>query len=166
MKNLISCLLLIALLGCGGNRTESNRVKALAQQIADATQRNDYASVIDLSYDPIVEGMGGREQAIKKIEKSLAKSKQLGFEILSTKIGVPGEFHVEGANTFVVVPMTVEMTAPYAKSVTETFILGISSDGGKTWKFINGASIPKEGDPDDFLPKRPQKLVLPEIIES
>lgn len=165
MKLIITCLLFVVVSGCHGVPTDADRVKALAKKLADATSSKDYASVIDLTYDPIVEGMGGREEAIKKIEKSLAKSKNLGFEILSTKIGLPGEFHVEGDNTFVVVPMTLEMTAPYGKSVTETFILGISSDHAKTWKFVNGTTIPNEGDSDDFLPKRPASLVLPKIID-
>jgi hypothetical protein len=52
------------------------------------------------------------------------------------------------------------MKHPKGKFIVKSYLLGISSDNGKTWKFVDGAGL------DDKitggLPKLPAKLKLPE----
>lgn len=68
----------------------------------------------------------------------------------------------EGNNTFVLVPTVLEVyiASNKVKIITRPYLLGISSDTGKTWKFVGGAQANKMSD-DQFLPKLPAKLILP-----
>ena len=49
------------------------------------------------------------------------------------------------------------------KAVSKSYLLGISSDGGKTWKFADGAGLDKKESRDKTLPKLPAELQLPMI---
>ena len=54
---------------------------------------------------------------------------------------MPGDFYTEGDNTFVIVPETVEIQLPKDKMEVKSYLLGISADDGKTWKFLDGAEL-------------------------
>ena len=154
-------ILLVLACGCGSDSAESNRIKSLAEEMGRSTIEEDYEAVIDRTFDPIVVGMGGREQAIEKTKQSMHRLKQQGFIIKTFDAGQPGELRTEGTNKFVVVPTTMVMTLPDGKSTIKSFLLGISADGGKTWEFVNGSSIDRTKK-QDWLPKLPADLSFPE----
>ena len=137
-------------------------IKKLAQGIGDATVKGDYAKVIDSTHDGLVKLMGGREKAIKTTEDAMKGVAEKGITVAKFTAGDPGEMVTEGANTFTVVPTVVEMKAPMGKIVSKGYLLGISADGGKTWKFADGAGLQNEKVRDAALPKLPAKLKLPE----
>ena len=141
----------------------SATVKKLAQALGAATLEGDYAKVVDQTYDSMINVVGGREKAIQTIERMMKEAKAHGLSLKSYTVGEPGEFFTEGGNTFVVVPTTTEMALPSGRVVTKSYLLGISPDGGKTWKFADGSGLAKRKDKlDKLLPKLPAKLKLPE----
>lgn len=155
------CFLVLGLAVQAGDAPSSAVVKRLAQELGTATMRGDYAKVIDGTYDRIVEELGGREKAIKVIETGMRKLRAKGITFKAYKVGDPGEFHREGNNTFVVVPTVLEMSAPGNKLIGKSYLLGISGDGGKTWKFADGAGMDRKEVREKVLPKLPAKLKLP-----
>jgi hypothetical protein len=136
-------------------------VKKLAEGIGEATIKGDYAKVIDSTHDNVVKSLGGRAEAIKTTESAMKTLMSRGITIKSYTVGQPGEFLTEGDNTFVVIPTSVEMTIPKGKVVGKSYLLGISPDAGKTWKFAEGAALDTQAG-RDLLPKFPAKLKLPE----
>jgi hypothetical protein len=137
-------------------------VKKLAQEIGDATLKGDYAKVIDYTYDGIVKKGGGKEAATKAAGDAMKQLARQGVKLKSFTAGDPGEFVTDRGTTFVVVPTTLEMMAPMVKVVAKSYLLGISADGGKTWKFAEGAGVSKADFDGTTLPKLPAKLKLPE----
>lgn len=137
-------------------------VKKLAQQMGKSTMAGDYAMVIDHTYDPVVKLLGGRDKAIETTKKIMDTMKAQGFVIKSYVVGEPGPFHSSGGNTFVVLPVKMEMNAPNGKILAKSYTLGISTDQGKTWKFVEGAGLKNEEMRRKVLPKLPAKLKLPE----
>jgi hypothetical protein len=89
--------------------------------------------------------------------------KAQGIAFKSYNVGDPGEFMSEGNNTFVIVPTVLELTFTGGKAIGKSYLLGISSDEGKTWKFGDGAGLAKKESRDRILPKLPAKLKLPAI---
>jgi hypothetical protein len=151
-------------LGCRADEpSRAATVKKLAQELGDSTVTGDYANVIDHTYDSFVKVMGGRENAIKVTESAMEKMKAQGVALKTFEVGDPGEFLAEGSNTFVVVPTTIEMAIPGGKMLSKSYLLGISPDEGKTWKFVDGRGITKHKEAlDKFLPKLPAGLKLPD----
>jgi len=146
-----------------GDPPSSAAVKKLAEVLGEATIKGDFTKVIDHTFEPLVKELGGRDAAIKKVETAMRQLRDQGIAIKDYKIGTPGEFLTEGANTFVVVPTTMEMTFPAGRAISKTYLLGISSDAGKTWTFADGAGLSNKASRDRLLPKLPAKLKLPEI---
>src|SRR5579862_8636486 len=107
-------------------------VRKLAQEVGDATVKQDYAKVIDMTYDGAVKQLGGREKAIQFTQKSMALATKMGIVLKDFKVGEPGQFYSEGENTFVVVPTTSEVANGSNIVRDESYLLGISPDGGKT----------------------------------
>jgi hypothetical protein len=151
------------LFATAGNPPPSAAVKKLAEVLGEATIKGDFAKVIDHTYEPLVKELGGRVAAIMKIETAMKQLGDQGIAIKAYKIGTPVEFLTEGANTFIVVPTAMEMTFPAGRANMKSYLLGISPDAGKTWKFADGAGLSNKSLRDRLLPKLPAKLKLPEI---
>jgi len=64
---------------------------------------------------------------------------------------------------FVLVPTKLEMATPTGTFLAKSYLLGISSDGRKTWTFVDGAGMQDEETRKQVLPKMPDKLKLPEL---
>jgi hypothetical protein len=54
------------------------------------------------------------------------------------------------------------MTAPKTKVVAESYLLGMTTDGGKTWTFADGTALAQGPARDALLPTLPKDLKLPE----
>lgn len=140
--------------------TQGAAVKKLAEQMADATVKGDYGKVIDSTYETIVKQLGGREKAIETTKKLMDGVKSQGVTIKSFTVKDAGKFYMEGKNTFVVLPTALVLTTPQAKVEAKSYLLGISGDKGKTWKFVDGTGIDKNIN-DKLLPTLPSDLKLP-----
>jgi RNA polymerase sigma factor (sigma-70 family) len=137
-----------------------------AEEIGQADVKGDCAKLVDLTYTKVVEATGGREKWIAVLQESRKHLATLGVVPRSIKVGEPGDFLTEGENTFVVVPTTIEMTAPRGKLVGKSYLLGISSDKGKTWRFVDGSELNhKEGARAKALPKLPANLKRQEVSQ-
>lgn len=159
-------LVLVACLMAGSLLTPSAEldpvaVKKLADAMGEATLKGEYARVVDYTYPPLVEKMGGREKLIAFLQTEMKKLKDQRIEIRSFKTGALSEFYTEGNFTFILVPTTTELTIPDGRVVLESYLLGISSNAGKTWSFMDGAGLELK-EQRELLPKLPAKLKLPE----
>jgi hypothetical protein len=146
-----------------GEPARTAAVKKLATELADATRKGDYDRVIDHTHDAIVKDLGGREKAISGIETLMKSLMAKGVTLKGYQVGDPGKFYTEGGNTFVVVPTVMELGFPGGKAVSKSYLLGISTDGGKTWKFADGAGMADRANRERVLPKLPAELQLPAL---
>lgn len=137
-------------------------VKKLAEDIGDATLKEDFAKVIDHTLDTLVKELGGREKAIKAASAMFKQMKAEGLKMKAFKVGEPGDLLGEGSHTFVVVPTTLELAVPGGNVIGKSYLLGISPDMGKTWRFADGSGLDDKDFRDRVLPKLPAKLKLPE----
>lgn len=87
--------------------------------------------------------------------------KDNGFLLTKYEVGDPGRFHTQGDNTFVIIPATAEMKFSAGKIITNSYLLGISSDSGKSWKFVDGQGLADTNGRDSVLPPMPATLTLP-----
>jgi hypothetical protein len=53
------------------------------------------------------------------------------------------------------------MNIPGGRSISRSFLLGVSPDGGKTWTFADGTGLQAQSDREKLLPKLPAALKLP-----
>ena len=148
---------------CGADEPkQAEVVKKNAEEISTAVLKGEYSKIVDLTYPKLVEMMGGREKMIMQTEESMKKMKEQGITFSSNRVGQPGEVFTEQGNKFVVVPTTLELKMPKGKLIAKSYLLGISSDGGQSWTFIDGAGLAQKDKAEKLLPKLPAGLKLPE----
>jgi hypothetical protein len=156
-------LLIAAALVVSAGETSRSLVKKLAQDMGVATMKGEYAKVIDQTYAPLVAQLGGRDKAVAGVETLMKQMKEKGFILKNFNVGDAGEILSEGGNSFVVLPTRVEMSVPNGKIIAKSFLLGISADQGKTWKFADGSGIIQQKEQrEKLLPKLPADLKIPE----
>ena len=142
---------------------EPAEIKKLAESLAEATIKGNSGKVLDHTFEKVVQMLGGREKGVSTMNSAIRRMKQSGFAIVGYKIGDPGPVQTEGKYSFTVVPAAIEMTAPNSRLITKSYLLGISADAGKTWKFVDGAGLKNIEMRSRVLPKLPAGLTLPEI---
>jgi hypothetical protein len=156
--SILSCLLLLApMLAC--NRTQPNQTSVTTSQPAttattnenypnlmtqakemnDAFARRDYERFADLTYPKVVEMAGGRDQMLKGIPQQLKEMEAEGVVILSSTSGSPTQFVHDSGSIYAVLPATLKAKAKDGVFESEGSLVGISSDGGTNWTFIDAS---------------------------
>ena len=164
MRILLALLLAVpCFCASAADPTPAEVVKKLAAQMLKATLDEDYAVIIDLTFPKVVAELGGREKAIEASYAMMRVIKDAKFVITELKTGEPGAMHRHGANQFIVVPTLTVIKAPDKVLRIDSYLLGISGDDGKTWKFVDGAGMKSAEFRQRMLPELPPGLVLPEM---
>jgi hypothetical protein len=136
------------------------RVKADVEEMNKAILKEDFGKIADLTHPKIVEMVGGRQKMISLMESGFKDMKANGVSFLSTKVEESSDPVMGGSDLFIVVPFILEMKAPGGKLRGKSFVIGMSSDKGQSWKYINGDVDIKKV--KELFPNLPEKLKIPE----
>jgi hypothetical protein len=133
---------------------------AQAQEVNDALRRRDFARMMDLTYPKVIEAAGGRDKMIASLAKEMKEMESEGVSVLSSTAGAPTQIVHVSEWIYAVVPTTLKVKAKDGIFQTESSMIGISSDQGAHWTFIDA------GGKDhtqllSFLPAPSDKLNLP-----
>ena len=133
---------------------------AQAQEVNDAFQRRDFARMVDLTYPKVIEAAGGRDKMIAALAKEMKEMEDEGVSVLSSTAATPTQIvHVSGW-IYAVVPTTLKVKAKGGIFQTESSMIGISSNAGATWTFID-AGGKDHSELRRLLPDATDKLNLP-----
>ena len=169
----IACLSLLSSVTCtraphpqAGTTTPSAAAEsypsltAKSKEITDAFTNKDYQKVLELTYAKVIEAGGGREKMMATMQKEIKSMETEGVVMLSTTAGSPTNFVHDSGSIYAVVPVSLKIKAQDGVFQTEGTLIGISSDGGANWTFIDAAG---EDDPDlnTLSPSILKELKLP-----
>jgi hypothetical protein len=133
--------------------------KAKAIECQEALIKGNYEAFVDLTHPKVVEGVGGREKMIEKMSTGMKAMKAKGLEFKSAKFSDPSDPVAVGKDLYITVPFTLEVAIPGARGTSNNALVGISSDGGKTWMFIDTG--PGRDTLKKLFPDLPDKLPIP-----
>ena len=144
--------------------THTERIKQQAQELCDAMLSADYDKAVKLTYPKLVELMGGRTNFIAAVRNAMSQTQSAQFRIESVTVGEPRDLIQVKTEKYVIVPTTMKMKVPEGLLVGEAFMIGISSDGGRNWTFVDsgGRSMDKT-QLMVLFPSAAEKLRLPEV---
>lgn len=137
----------------------TEKVITLAEQIAQATKEMENEFVIDRTYPKLIEFAGGRNKLLEILNKALEPMKSQGITIADYKISRDVKIRNAGRNIFVVVPTVLDLNYQGRITRTDSFLLAISEDAGRTFTFLDGSGAAKNRSmlkrllpnlPDDF----------------
>lgn len=129
-------------------------IKEQAREMSRAFIAEDFEAVFDATYPKIFELAGGRGQLLAALKADAAGWKAQKIKVASYEVGEPGEVKSAGAKLVAVVPTEMKMDFPGTLYTLKSYLLAISEDGGKVWKFVGGANLNKEV----------LKLLVPEAV--
>ena len=140
-------------------------LQAQAEESGRAFIEGDFGRLADYTYPKLVEMIGGREKLVDFLRKSVEEMKADGFVPLSAASSAPTQVLRAGRQTYAVLPFKFRMRAPGQVLVSDSFMIAVSSDEGKNWKFLSGASV-DEAKLRILLPDAAGKLKLPTVKHS
>jgi hypothetical protein len=135
----------------------TEKLKAQAQELADAMIAGNYERAIDLMYPKLVELSGGREKLRAGLQEQM---KQL--EIVSTKVGEPRDVFQVDDESYAIISSTIKMKLPEGILESEGHMVGFSRDKGEHWTFVNAVSGPgSKQQLKTLFPKAADKITIP-----
>jgi hypothetical protein len=153
-----SFYLLLAFSACGSEISE--QAKRNAQECANSVVSADYDTLVRFTHPRIIEMMGGKENMIKAVKDSISQMKSKGVDFVSATVGDAGnQINVDDLIVFTI-PQKIVLKAPTARITQESFLLGISSDKGVTWVFLDLGPITEEQFKETF-PELSGKVAMP-----
>jgi hypothetical protein len=133
---------------------------AQAQELNDAFRRRDFARMIDLTYAKVIEAAGGRDKMVAALAKGMKEMEAEGVAVLSSTAGAPTQIVHASGSIYAVLPTTLKVKAQNGVFQTESSMIGISSNSGATWTFIDAGGKDRS-ELKKLLPDAADKLNLP-----
>lgn len=135
--------------------------KKQAAHFAAATFYGDHKTVIDLTYPALIELSGGRQMMQKLITDKIETIRKRGITKFDGSIGSPGKFYKAGNQIHCLIPEFLIFKMPKGHYTGQSYLLGVSDDDGKSWKFMDVGNMPP-AILHKLLPNFNNSLVIPE----
>jgi hypothetical protein len=133
--------------------------KAQANEIQTALVKGDFEKVADCTHPKVAEAMGGKAKMVAIMTDGTMAMKKRGIEFKAVRIFDPSDPVEAGGELYILVPFKLEMRAPGKRLETNAAIVGISSDGGETWAFVD--TTPGREELKKLFPDMPDSLDIP-----
>ena len=143
-----------------GPATAEAAAHAQAQLCADAFVRSDFNVALSYMDPAVVTTAGGAEKMNKLLAETMADMKANAVTFQSSIVSPPTQMSSIGAHHFAILPQRLTMSLPTGTLTQDGYLLGHSTDGGQTWKFVDGSGLNAETLPMLF-PVTPPDLRLP-----
>ncbi|HMJ26649.1 MAG TPA: hypothetical protein VK475_12500 [Pyrinomonadaceae bacterium] len=135
-------------------------LQAQAQEVNDAFRRRDFAHMVDLTYPKVIESAGGRDKMIAALAQGIKEMETEGVSVISSTAEAPIQIVHVAQWIYAVVPTTLKVKAKDGVFKTESSMIGISSDRGVNWTFID-AGGKDHTQLKNYLPAPADALKLP-----
>jgi hypothetical protein len=154
-------LILLAAPAAAADKVDTSKIEELARSIGKAILDGDYAKVADPTHPNIVEVMGGKEKTIEQTRALMNTLKDQGFTFKEYTVGKPEAPVIDGKTAYVIIPTVLKIDGPKVKLEGDGYLIGISTDQGKTWTFADGAGMDNPKLKKAVFPTLPAGLKLP-----
>ena len=160
-------LLVCLVVGCAKVSPEDAEIakaaKAKAEAVQTALVKGDFGAVADGTHPKVIEQLGGREKMLATLTRTLDEMKAGGAEFKKIDVLDPTQVARVGKDIYVYVPLDLEMKVPGKRVRTRGGLVGVSSDGGKTWTFID--TSPGRDAIKSLVPELPDAITFPRKTE-
>jgi hypothetical protein len=142
---------------------EQERVRDAVAEHMEAYRVRDWRKVLRRTYPPLVEIMGGRDDALKALRASSGSSEQT-FTILRVQVPPMTDFYFGDKRMFCVVPVSLRTLQQNMLVDVVSFQVGIMPMGDRTWTFVDGGLF-TDALVEELFPDLPPAVRLP-VIQS
>lgn len=162
MKSFLLTLFLAIVLSVAGSKAQDTaKVKQQAKMMADAFFRGDLNTLMNYTYPKVIIG-AGKAKMIAAVKKSLEEMKKGGMSFRSVSLGAVSKIYKAGTELHCTIPQHSSINVPGGYITSTSPLMGISADGGKTWKFISAGNMSKQ-EIDRLFPNFNPELVFKKV---
>jgi len=123
--------------------------------------RGDYAAFIPrCNLAKVIELSGGRAEMMKMMAEGRKKMRAEGADFQSATVSPPAEIITHKGTSYAIVPTEMVLKLEDGVVHNESFLLGVSVDAGKSWRFLDGGGLNEEA-LKAVLPDLPASVKLP-----
>ncbi len=114
-------------------------LKAQANTMAMAIKKQDYKTVVKMTNPKIITAAGGEAKMMESLNKGInaMKAKGMTMNISNVTIGEPSAFITVKKQLQCSVPDKIEIKMMGGTISSNSTLIAISDDNGKTWNFID-----------------------------
>lgn len=165
MKRKTLCTLIFACTIFYSNAQVSEAAKNMQQQanaMADVFINSDYKTYAKYIHPVIVKGFGGATKMSEILSKSMADLKAKGMTITKITFDAPGTILKSGKELQAIITEHLEMKIPNGRAEKASSFIGISSDNGLHWVFIETSNMETTALRQNF-PNLSKSLQIPPV---
>lgn len=144
MNRKIWFLIIIINSTLGFAQTENKNLNAQLGEMKKFFLAGDFENFANYTYPKIIEMMGGKSNMIKVTKEGMTKMKNDGFSFTGLNFKNPSEFLKKENELQCSLTQVIVMKTPRGKIESEYTLIGISSDDGQNWTFIDTSGKDKE----------------------
>ena len=162
MRTRLGCFVLVCLLAASAHAQGEKVAPGLqadVKKMLAATIGGDYETLVTMTHPKAIEAMGGIDKAKQVLKLTLDSLKASGFTTTLEEVGTPALAN-STTTSYAVIPYTVVLEGAGKKITAKTAVVGISDNGGKSWKFLNINEQGEEG-MRKLVPDLPRELKFP-----
>ena len=115
-----------------------------ATAMYEAFLRGDYEVFAQYTHPRALQLNGGKAATIALVSKGMTEMRQQGFVPKSAAVELPSQVVSAGGELHALLRITVVMTAPGGELRAPSHLLGVSSDKGRSWTFMDTAKLTAE----------------------
>src|SRR5262249_45696487 len=123
---------------------------------------DNYEGVADCMPNEAVKQLGGRQAIVNIMRQGTAEMARDGVHFERAIIDPPSELTKSANRMFGILPQVTVMKVPAGHLHQRSYLLGVSSDDGRNWKFIDGVKL-KRNMAEQLFPDLPPSLALPSV---
>jgi hypothetical protein len=151
-------LLLVSVCITATAQIDKTKIKAQADEAAQALLKGDYEIIGKYTYPKIAEQYGGVEKMMQTAKSGRADLEAMGIVLDSVVVGEPTDPVKAGDQLHCLIPQTTVIRKPDGVVTSESYLLAVSVDQGNHWYLPN---LTAESIKELLLVYNPE-LVIPE----
>lgn len=159
--NKLLFLLLVCISITATAQIDKTKIKAQAEEAAQALLKGDYEVIGKYTYPKVAEEYGGVEKMMQVAKGGRADLEAMGIILDSVIVGEPTDPVKAGDQLHCLIPQTIVVRKPDGIVTSESHLLAVSIDQGNHWYFISMSNLTPEAIKDLLLVYNPE-LVIPE----
>jgi hypothetical protein len=137
-------------------------VKTQANIMVTAMKKQDYKTLVKMTYPKAIAMAGGEAKMLESMSKGLGQMKTNGISFSNVSVGEPSAIITVGKQLQCTIPDKLEMKMMGGTITTNSTLIGISDDKGKTWTFIDAAGKDLAA-LRKVIPTLSDKLIIPKM---
>lgn len=112
-----------------------------AEAYAKATEGSKWDKIMELTYPEIIKAKGGERRMQMQAKLSDQQMEQQGFKVKAAELSKPLNEVFSGNHLMCLIPIRLTFEGPFGELYSESSLLAVSKDKGKSWKYISMAQV-------------------------